>query len=113
MTVPGIAQFVADRLTEMQTVAKAETCDSWHTKYCGNQSGSVVFGDCECDVPAAVLRQVAALRLIVVWHTGGHQCSGPEDGCMFVHDFERCPTITAVASMWAGHPDYDTTWGQG
>lgn len=94
-----------------------------------------------------VLRQVAALRLIVGHHRpilrfvsvrGGdwqwlegaaaidqvrtgevfkgrlecHVCGEAEGGGENPRLPWPCPTITAVASMWAGHPDYDTTWEQ-
>lgn len=147
VTAPGIAQFVADRLTEWQTVAEAagkecpppwkaypdmgivehsgpestnpfnwergdqlwdsEGCtESWR-RLCMDET---VAAHVALNDPAAVLRQVAALRLIAAIHGVNHQCV-PIPGLIGWTE-QPCETMRALASMWAGHPDYDTTWEQ-
>jgi hypothetical protein len=167
VTAPGIAQFVADRLTEWQTVAEAagkECPPPWKAypdmgivEHSGPEStnpfhyerGDQLWDSEGCteswrrlcmdetvakhvalNDPAAVLRQVAALRLI----SGLHRPMNPEDVlpliypvkpvCNVCADWDGrdrdgappvswpCPTFTTLAGMWAGHPDYDTTWEQ-
>lgn len=65
MSDNGLVAWLSDVLDDVETDTRADTCDTWHTRYCGNQPGSAAFGDCECDVPAAVLADVAAKRAIV------------------------------------------------
>lgn len=58
---------------------------------------------------------VAALRRIADMHHGEHECPNHDDEeyRSYVLDGEVCSTMRALVGMWAGHPDYDTTWEQG
>lgn len=63
-------------------------------------------------------RGVAALRRIGDIHkpNANDDCivCGWDDGYEDIpNESYPCATLRAVASMWAGHPDYDTTWEQG
>ncbi|MDH2424760.1 DUF6221 family protein [Sphaerisporangium sp. TRM90804] len=60
--------------------------------------------------PARVLREVEAKRRILQWHTGAHECSGPDDNCMWILDGEACPTTRALALPYADHEDYKEGW---
>ena len=61
--------------------------------------------------PARVLRQCAALRLILTEHdrTPGGHCSVCRE-FDYRRDYDAvawpCPTVRAVASVWSDHPDY-------
>ncbi|MFE3060675.1 DUF6221 family protein [Nocardia sp. NPDC059239] len=65
--------------------------------------------------PARVLRQSAAMRLILVEHarTPGGRCSVCRD-----FDDRRnydgaaypCPTVRALTAIWSDHPDYRPEW---
>lgn len=57
-------------------------------------------------VPARVLAQVAAMRRIVEWHATGHECTH------YLLTDEPCPTLRALASVWADHPDYSDEWNR-
>lgn len=118
MTAPGIAQFVADRLDEIEATAKDVTGElakvgynPWLTFDLRATVGDVTtIRAVRIYDPATVLRQVAALRLIAGIHGVNHQCV-PIPGLIGWTE-QPCETLRALASMWAGHPDYDTTWEQ-
>lgn len=61
-------------------------------------------------LPARVLRDVEAKRRILDWHSGGHECSGPESNCLWITDDEACATVRALAEPYADHPDYQQEW---
>jgi hypothetical protein len=65
--------------------------------------------------PARVLRECEAKRRIVGAHPytddGGHCCADPQGGLgeeMYWN--EPCPTLAALAAVYAEHPDYDESW---
>jgi hypothetical protein len=61
--------------------------------------------------PARVLAQCAAMRKIVEYHDGRHECSGPDDNnCMWIEHADDCPTMLALASIWSDHPDWREEW---
>jgi hypothetical protein len=60
--------------------------------------------------PRSVLALVAAHRLILFYHSGNHECSGPDDNAMWICD-DVCPTVRALASAYAARPGYDPSWG--
>lgn len=66
------------------------------------------YGQCTCGRPARVLAEVAAKRRIVQLHVSGEawcdHCAGPGD----IDD--SCPTLRALASVYADHPDYRQEW---
>jgi hypothetical protein len=80
--------------------------------------------------PARVLREVAAKRKIVAWHSSQHNvggtvwdpaaqfCSTCGDQCTHVGEArceacgydDGCPTVLLLASVYDGHPDYEQAW---
>jgi hypothetical protein len=48
----------------------------------------------------------AALRAVVELHDGAHDCT------MYIDagDNRDCPTLRALASIWADHPEFDPEW---
>lgn len=103
-----LATRLRDRLAEVER--DQDSCFGWHTRYCGNQPVSQMFGDCECDVPASVLRQVAASRKLLELHALETGVPYPSD-CVTCGDWEDkwegrcrmdwpCPTLQALAEMW-------------
>lgn len=59
--------------------------------------------------PAAVLALVAAHRAILFYHSGSHECSGPDDNAMWICD-EVCPTVRALVSALAHREGYLPEW---
>jgi hypothetical protein len=57
-----------------------------------------------------VLREVEAKRRIIEWHAISHECSGPDDNCMWVLDPSDCPTLRARALPYADPPNYQEEW---
>lgn len=73
--------------------------------------------------PARILAQVAALRAVVAEHgvgtvlVDGHQvcetCVSPDDWTVTHLDpalVYPCPTLRALAAIWADHEDYRQEW---
>lgn len=71
--------------------------------------------------PARVLAECESKRRIVGLHTVDHRddrdiCAecGPEEDVRFqVDHYDRgwpCPTLRALAAVWADHPDYQPAW---
>jgi hypothetical protein len=61
--------------------------------------------------PARVLAQVEAMRRIVALHSGRAPACGWTQGGTGRHDEEPpCATLRALASIWAGHPDWNPEW---
>lgn len=63
-----LSVWLGEALDTAEAEAQEGSCDTWHTKECGNNPNSKIFGDCECDVPAQVLRMVAATRELLATH---------------------------------------------
>jgi hypothetical protein len=61
--------------------------------------------------PRSALALVAAHRSILFYHSGAHECSGPDDNCMWILDGEICPTVRALVSAFAGREGYLPEWG--
>jgi hypothetical protein len=64
-----------------------------------------------------VLAQCAAWRNVVELHSADHECTVPGNGYagVFAADGSMptiCPTMLALASVYAGHPDYREEWRQ-
>lgn len=63
--------------------------------------------------PLRVLAECAAKRRIVEIHSGGHECPGVgQVWWSEEHDdwTEPCPTMRALAVVYAGHPDCQQEW---
>ena len=122
-----ITAFVEARISEMVIMASArpptwddfepdnakEVYDEqWHTNMCGWRTGEGLLSECICDVPARVLAQCKAYRAIVELHEtvsaapGRRELTCAECGSV-VHP---CPTLRALASIWADHPDFNPDW---
>lgn len=85
------------------------------------QRSEIGWGMCEAPEeyhwpPERVLAECAAKRRIVGLHgpdhEGGHECpSEPEGGSLVTGFYDGdCPTIRAIASVYADHPDYREEW---
>lgn len=109
------AAFLAVQLDKLEATAKDGGFDSWHTKYCAEQPGSAMFGDCECDVPATVLRNIDAHRKIAELHSGSHECSCYDkvdgvmtddiDNCTWIAEHnEPCSTLELLAQGYGWTP---------
>jgi len=68
--------------------------------------------------PSRVLREVAAKRKILALHHGDFPYN-PEDGpgdyswteqCQCCYQPMPCPTLRALASVWAGHDSFRAEW---
>lgn len=57
--------------------------------------------------PARVLRQVAAMRLIVAEHGDQHECT---DRRASEYPYVGCRTLRLVASVYADRPGFDPRW---
>jgi hypothetical protein len=84
---------------EQRVAAKSEWGrpydESWHTLHCGWQLGEEIHDECECGVPAAVLRRCAADRRQVE----RHKPISHHDG------------FTYCATCGSGEPyEYPTDW---
>jgi hypothetical protein len=72
--------------------------------------------------PAHVLHEIACKRLILVDHTSMHtvvdgfcveedgRCTHAGEAMCSWHGREDCPTVRALALVYAGHPDYREAW---
>jgi hypothetical protein len=133
-----LTDFLLARIAEDEAAARATTPGPWNAdEHSGvllaNGEIPTIVG--ELDVhddaahiarhdPARVLAQCAAYREIVELH---RQDEGPiaRKGCRscltdrsgFADEWEPdelpCPTLRALASMWAGHPEFDPEWRLG
>ncbi|WP_017602307.1 DUF6221 family protein [Nocardiopsis lucentensis] len=123
-----IAEFLTARLDEEQRIAQEAT---EYTDLVYGDEGPMktldpgAFGmQYNPDIPGLivdgrrVLREVKAKRAILAEHSeegrGDHRgCNGcgwcPGDEVRR-NDIDECPTLRALASVYADHPDYDQTW---
>lgn len=63
--------------------------------------------------PGRVLADCAARRQIIGWHGRGHECPRDDNSDLagwFGDETEPCPTLLALASPHADHPDYEQDW---
>lgn len=58
--------------------------------------------------PARVLAGCEAKRRIVELHSGETASNDPQ--CRHIADEWPCPTLLALVSVYAGHPDHDPAW---
>jgi hypothetical protein len=104
-----LAKFLLARLAEdeaAQSAADGWHPTAWHRADCDSNSYSV--GRCDCDIPARVLAECEAKRRIVELHSGDS-----DDMCQSYagnYVYEPCPTLRALASVHADHPDYREEW---
>lgn len=92
--------------------------EQWHTSHCGYRMGE--FSDpCVCGVPARVLAECAAKRLIwvehAVWVSRSSVWGGDPRYCVTcdrpgVPVRWPCPSMRALALPYAGHPDFRPEW---
>jgi hypothetical protein len=115
-----VTEFVSARIAEDEGVARsAEESgggDWWTIEEMVPRVGGRVYDLSDADHiamfgPARVLAQCAAMRKIVEYHDGRHECSGPDDNnCMWIEHADDCPTMLALASIWSDHPDWREEW---
>lgn len=55
------------------------------------------------------LAHVEAHRAILEFHSGSHECSGPEDNCMWISG-GSCPTVLALTSAYRHADGYLEEW---
>jgi len=55
---------------------------------------------------AFALADINSKRTILDWHSGAHECSGPDDNCMWIAEGDACPTTQALAMPYADRDDY-------
>jgi Family of unknown function (DUF6221) len=72
--------------------------------------------------PSHVLHEIACKRFILADHTSMHtvvdgfcveeggRCTHAGEAMCSWHDREDCPTVRALALMYAGHPEYQDEW---
>jgi hypothetical protein len=60
--------------------------------------------------PARVLADVAAKRAILEWHAEGHYCTDLGNLESWYLPESPCPTLRALVTADADHPDYDPAW---
>lgn len=109
MTHPLLV-WLEERIAEQARIAVERGCDTWHTSACASDWRHGFYGDCTCAVKDHVLALVEVHRLILFYHSGAHECSGPDDNCMWIVDEEACPTVRALASAYRHHAGYDPSW---
>jgi len=123
--VTGWAEFITARLDEWEAAAKAATRGPW--RIANRHYGNTVVGADNADIawpgywergdknsahitahdPARVLRQAAAMRMILdhhkpVRHEGRMMCGT----CLGTGTTWPCRTVQHLASVWSDHPDY-------
>jgi hypothetical protein len=114
----SLVEFLRERLDEDEQVASMAAGPighRWQPNPAGGLSGRdgpmrVHLEDRQClphiarHDPARVLADVAAKRRIMLEHSPSSQgiceCSAPWP----------CPTLRALAAVYADHPDYDPAW---
>ena len=116
-----ITEFLEARISEDEEVARAASHQKVAGPFHGNwHHDSLHLSSMErVDAihvarhdPARVLAECAAKRAIIALHD--YEWMGPDDaagkGCE--HDYEDwpCPTIRAIAAVYAHHPDYKQEW---
>jgi hypothetical protein len=121
------AGFLAARLDEDEALARRGL--EWQQKYppaTGTAAGpltqfcTLTGVPCLRQNPARVLAEVAAERKILALHHLDHESYLDGDGierpghhCWECDQREwPCPTLRALAAVYAGHPDYDPAWKQ-
>jgi hypothetical protein len=80
--------------------------DQWHRLDC--ELNSYDSGPCDCGVPDRVLAECAAKRRIVELHSGENDT--PCQSWAGNYTYEPCPTLRALASVYADHPEFREEW---
>lgn len=62
--------------------------------------------------PRRILLELEAKRHIVDLHTGTHECAGAGPGGQHgtASESDPCPTLRALASVHADHPEFNHAW---
>jgi hypothetical protein len=117
-------EWLNARLAEDEATAKAATPGPWSgPKFDDQEVGDMwMYGwdDKQHIVtwdPARALATVAALRQILELHEPDDEyapdCAVCPGNSMKHMARWPCPTVRAVASIWAAHADYQEVWGDG
>jgi hypothetical protein len=117
-----LTDFLLARIAEDEATARAYRDGAWSgNPYAGDGDGSDFRYDERFD-PARVLAQCAAHRAIVEAHpitteVVGYGHRTHDFGCVTCHDWDGvtsglgyCPTLRALASVYADHADYRPEW---
>lgn len=119
-----IVEFIAARLDEDEALAEAASTFpyeglSWadHVLACERDTTPEMDAFVATHDPARVLREVAAMRAIVEHHRAEPFEDAPDEFYCRVCDsgiggFYPCPTLRALASIWADHEAYDEEWAK-
>jgi Family of unknown function (DUF6221) len=105
-----LTAFLAARLGEDEAGGYPDV----HERSCAT-AGPISF-PCDCAYPARVLREVEAKRKILAEHRLDDMVPGVCYRCRYgvpAHWESTpypCPTLRALAAVYAGHPDYDPAW---
>jgi hypothetical protein len=116
-----LTTWLLERIAEDEAAARAAQPGTWAVEM-GNQlvaqftlgevsiADYITSGESAAHIarhdPARVLAQCAALRAAVELHGGDYDgaCMSP------AHLDGSCPTLRALASIYADHPEFDPEW---
>lgn len=100
-----LTDFLLARIAEDEAAAeKAGSFTPWDRDFQNDNYGHLTVQ------PSRVLATCKAHRAIVGLHSSGApMCSWTHDS-NDLHDDYICPTIRALASIYADHPDYRSEW---
>ena len=131
--VMTLAEFLLARIAEREALAHAAAAATdgsspWWVDGPGEKSGKWwvyatgakfasrdVAEHIAASDPARVLAECEAMRRIVGEHLPGGEDGKSYCGCCWLDDLRTwepypCPTMRAVASVYADHPDYQEAW---
>lgn len=61
--------------------------------------------------PGNVIARCEADLAVIRWHTGAHECCGPDDNCLWIHGGDMtCPTVKALGYGMRHRDGFDLTW---
>lgn len=60
--------------------------------------------------PRDTIARCEADLAVLAMHEYAHECSGPDDNCMWIHDDETCPTVRMLAYGRRNRPGWRKEW---
>lgn len=85
-----------DKAAEEKLIARANRLG--HTVLQGAHSPQETIARCEAEL------------FILDCHEGSHECSGPDDNCLWILDGHFCPTVLALACARRHRPGFNPEW---